>query len=411
MKDRNHSKRVVGPSRRGLLLGSAGLAVSAGVFGFGKLSFAAEEPIKIGVLAPTTDFAGRDNLAGAKLAADEINADGGVLGRQITIFAADEEASPEKAIQAYQTLATRNRVHAVIGGFRSGAVAALLPYIARFKVPMIVTGAASPDLMKPVAENYAVNKYIFRAGTNSDRLAVELATACKDVLLPAGIKRFAIDAENFKWASDYAATLKGKLGEFGAEVVAGLSHDPAITDFTPVFRDAVEANAQCLLVIISNNAGYTLVKQWRDQRVPLHLAGNNNVSYLVSTFYKDTQGACDYEFSAGVPAPLTATTIPTYEKIAKLTGIAPYITALGAYDSVHLVKQAIEKTQSTEPDDIVTGLEEVDYVGAFGRHVFDKSHESKYLTMPIGQWQDGKKVPLWPLDYAQGKYLTPPWVA
>jgi branched-chain amino acid transport system substrate-binding protein len=374
----------------------------------------AAEPIKLGILAPVTDFTGVDVLRAVELAVEQVNAAGGIMGRKVELSIGDEESTPEKAIQAFQNLALRNKVVAIIGGFRSGSVLALQPYVSRFKVPFLITGGASPDIMKPVAEKYDQFKYMFRPWINANVQAELLAMACRDVLKPAGFTRLAIDAENFKWAHDYSDVLKTILPKDGFQIVLNTSHDPTTTDFTPVFRDAVNAKAQGLLMIISNQAGYTFVKQWRDQKVPLQVMGNNNASYLVSAFWKDTQGACEYEVSTVCKAALTDRTIPFWDTFEKKFGAAPFVTALGSYDSVFMLKQAMEESKSTKADDIVKVLEGIQYKGTLGNLKFTKSHELEHgpgkVFLPYGQWQGGQKIALWPTSIALGHYKRPPWM-
>ncbi len=402
-------------SRRSFLVGLGAGAAATGLW-LPRRSWAATEPVRIGALGPLTDFTGRDIRNAAQMAVDEINAAGGMAGRPVQLFSGDSEGVPEKAIQAFQQLASRDRVDAVVGGFRSGAVLALLPYVARFRIPLIVTGAASPDITKPVVDSYATHKYIFRAWVNSESQALSLAFVCRDILKArAGFSRYAIAAENLKWARDYADVLKPKLKEYGLQAVYEGYHDPAIKDFTPVFRAALDAKAQVLLQVISNEAGYIIVKQWAGQRVPLALVGNNNPSYLISSFSKDTQGACDYELSAYTKAPLTPKSLPFWDRYEKRFGATPFYTGTGAYDAVYLIKAAVEaRGGSSKPDDVVAALEKVDYQGVIGRIRFDKRHEP--ITGPddvpvsYGQWRSGTKVAIWPEKFALGKYQPPPWI-
>lgn len=377
--------------------------------------WAAGEPVRIGVMGPLTNFTGRDILRAAEMAVEEINAGGGILGREIKLFSADSEGTPEKAIQAIQQLAVRDKVEAIVGGFRSGAVLATLPYVARFKVPLIIPGAASPAITKPVLDDYENHKYIFRAWVNAENQALNLALVARDILHgQAGMERFSIAAENYKWARDYAGVLKPKLEEYGLKVVHESFHDPAIKDFTPIFREAIDKKAQGVLEIISNEAGYIIVKQWRDQKVPLALAGNNNPSYLVSTFWKDTDGACEYELSAFSKAPLSDKSLPFWDKFEKKYGESPFYTGTGAYDGVYLVKVAAEAAGSMKNDDIVAALEKVDYTGVIGRIRFDKRHEAitgpNDVPVSYGQWQDGQKVAIWPEKFSLGEYKQPPWI-
>jgi len=381
-----------------------------------RLTWGQGEPIRIGALGPLTDFTGRDILNAAKMAVEEVNDAGGILGREVKLVSADSEGNPEKAIQAFQQLTSRERVHAIVGGFRSGAILALLPYVARARTPFIVSGAASPDITKPVLESYDTHKYIFRAWVNSERQALSLAFVCRDILNgQAGFERFAIDAENYKWARDYAGVLKPKLQEYGLQVVHETFHDPAIKDFTPIFNDARNAGAQALLQVISNEAGYVIVKQWRDQQVPLALAGNNNPSYLIGDFWKDTEGACEYELSAYTKAPLTDRSIPFWDKFEQRYGTTPFYTGTGAYDGVHLLKRAMERAGTTDADPVVKALEQTDYRGVIGHIRFDDRHEAitgpDAVPVSYGQWRgDKNKVAIWPEKFALDKYQVPPWI-
>lgn len=409
--------QIVMPSRRRFLINAAagGGAATMGAM-FPSILRADTDTIRIGVMVPLQIQAGTDNLHGVQIAAEEINAAGGIMGRKVEVIAADDEALPEKGIQAYQKLVQRDKVHGIIGGFRSGVISALHPYIARYKVPFIITGAASPAIMAPVVDDYENHKYLFRAASNSDTIAQDMANVCNDVLAPQGIKKYAIDAENFAWAHDYANALKKKFEQLGLELVYETTHDPTITDFTPIFKQVTASGAQAMCCIISNVAGYTLVKQWREQRVPVQLVNDNNGSFLLDSFWKDTQGACEFEISNGCQAPLTEKSLATWQKFDQRYGGLPIVTALAAYDCVYLYKMAIEKHGATDSDSIVDGLESIDYVGAIGRVVFGKDHEAihdeDHLITPWGQWRgDRRKEALWPTKFATAPYAPPSWMS
>jgi len=251
---------------------------------------------------------------------------------------------------------------------------------------------------------------------NSERQALSLAFVCRDILkAQAGFTRFAIDAENLKWARDYAEVLKAKLKEYNLELVHETYHDPATTDFTPVFSAATGAKAQVLLEVISNQAGFVIVKQWQDQRVPLALAGNNNPSYLISSFWKDTEGKCKGELSAYTKAPLSSKSLPFWSKFEQRFGETPFYTGTGAYDAVYLLKVAAEAAKSIDRDAVVAALEKVNYEGVIGRIRFDESHEAvtgpDAVPVSYGQWQgDKQKVAIWPEKFSHGKYQVPDWI-
>ncbi|HUA77610.1 MAG TPA: ABC transporter substrate-binding protein, partial [Acetobacteraceae bacterium] len=131
------------PSRRQVLAGAAGLAGMATVPAAVR---AAGEPIKIGIIAETSTLPGAAIPKGAQMAADEINAAGGVGGRQIQLVIYDDHVSAVEGVRAFQRLASQDKVAAVLGSFISEVVLALQPWSARLKMPFITPGAASNNI-------------------------------------------------------------------------------------------------------------------------------------------------------------------------------------------------------------------------------------------------------------------------
>ena len=113
-----------------------------GVFGlaFGATAALAADPIKIATIAETSAISGVGIPNGAKLAAEEINAAGGVNGRMIEIVEYDDHNSAAEAVRAFQRAAQQDKVAAVIASYISEVVLALEPWAGRLKMPMITPG-------------------------------------------------------------------------------------------------------------------------------------------------------------------------------------------------------------------------------------------------------------------------------
>src|ERR1700682_58278 len=123
----------------------------------------AQQPIRIGIPTAIQLQVRRDPQNAAKLAADEINAKGGVLGRKLEIVVADETENPEQGIAAIKKLTADDKVDVLIGGYTSGVTLAQLPHISQAKTIYIGVGAASPAITAKVKTDYNNYKYIFRA--------------------------------------------------------------------------------------------------------------------------------------------------------------------------------------------------------------------------------------------------------
>src|ERR1700687_1348620 len=108
----------------------------------------AADPIKIGVIAEAQAIAGASIPQAAQLAADEINAQGGVEGRQIEIITYHNPSSAADSVRAVQRAVNEDKVNIVIASYISEVVLALEPWASRLKTPFITPGAASNEISK-----------------------------------------------------------------------------------------------------------------------------------------------------------------------------------------------------------------------------------------------------------------------
>ena len=131
----------------------------------------AAEPIRIGVIAEAASIPGASIPNAARLAAEEINAQGGVNGRPIEIIDYDDKSSAADAVRAFQRAAQQDHVAAVIASYVSEVVLALQPWAGRLKTPMITPGAASDLITKHIHDDYDHLKYVFHGYLASTQLA------------------------------------------------------------------------------------------------------------------------------------------------------------------------------------------------------------------------------------------------
>src|SRR3954447_26197925 len=131
--------------------------LTATALGLGAGSALAADPIKIGVIAEAQAIAGASIPQAAQLAADEINAKGGVDGRKIEIISYDNHSSSADSVRAVN----EDKVNAVIASYISEVVLALEPWASRLKTPLVTPGAASNEISKSVHADYEKNKYTF----------------------------------------------------------------------------------------------------------------------------------------------------------------------------------------------------------------------------------------------------------
>jgi len=150
------------------LLRGAALAATAAAICLAAPAYAQSgDPIKIGVIAEVQSIAGAATPGGAQIAADEINAKGGILGRKIEIVTYDNKSSSADSVRAFQRAVSEDKVSAVIASYISEVVLALEPWAARLKMPLITPGAASNEITKAIHSDYEKNKYTFHGWLTS----------------------------------------------------------------------------------------------------------------------------------------------------------------------------------------------------------------------------------------------------
>ncbi len=204
------------------------------------------KPIRIGVPTAIQLQVGRDTQDAVKMAIDDINGKGGVLGRPLEMVAADETENPETGISAIKKLTGDEKVDVLIGGYTSGVTLAQLPHISAAKTIYLNVGSASPSTNAKVKTDYDNYKYIFRVGPiNAAHQAREMTGFISGFVKgDLGINKIAIVGENAKWVQDLVPLLKKGATAAGADIRATEFFDAQTSDFSPLFSKIKDSGAR-----------------------------------------------------------------------------------------------------------------------------------------------------------------------
>jgi branched-chain amino acid transport system substrate-binding protein len=402
-------------SCRNFLALAGALAVSAAVPAL------AADPIRIGVIAEAASVAGASIPDAAKLAADEINAAGGVNGRMIEIVAYDNKSSAADSVRAFQRAVQQDHVSAVIASYTSEVVLALEPWAGRLKTPMITPGAASDLITHRIHDDYDHLKYVFHGYLASTQIADAVCDAAADLLVgPLKMKTAVVMSEDAAWTIPLDAEYLKCLPKIGFKVLDHIRVSPDTTDFTPVFNKIEDLKPDVMITGISH-IGVQPTVQWAEQHVPIPMFGVSSQA-TTSTFWKDTNGAANGVAFNMVSAPDVAVspkTIPFAATFLKKYGVTPSYAGYTAYDDVYILAEAFKKAGGTDADKVVDAMEQTDYVGTIGRVQYlgrDSAftHGMKigkgFITGLLVEWKDGKQVTVWPKDVAVGPLTFPAFV-
>ncbi|MDA3919182.1 MAG: ABC transporter substrate-binding protein [Salinisphaera sp.] len=401
--DKNYAK-ATRATLRGLL--AVGCLVAA------PMALAAASTINIGVTAPQETLEGKSIVNGAKLAADHINAAGGIDGKQIKLFFYDDHKSASDGVRAMQRAANRDHTVAMVGTFISEVALSMEPWSARLKLPFIVTGAASPKITQRIHDNYSQYKYVFRDKLNSHFMAESVIDFIQTTLAPKGFKSAAIMSEDSAWTIPLGNTWKQNLkSKAGVNVVKEIRYSPDTNDFGPIFSK-IEGTGAHLILTGWAHTGLRPTIQWSQRQVPALLVGVNAQAGS-SSFWQQSNGATQgvISQSSAVPgAALSDKTEPFTKAYHAKYNNYPGYTGYTTYDAIYLLKNAIEKAKSANADKLVSALETTDATGTIG-HIKFYGKQDKYThdlqfgpglaTGVLFQWQDGKQVPVWPASVAK----------
>ncbi|KGT81659.1 ABC transporter substrate-binding protein [Bradyrhizobium japonicum] len=399
---------ALGAAATGAMMAASGAALAA-------------DPLKIGVIAEAQAIAGASIPQAAQLAADEINANGGVDGRKIEIISYDNHSSSADSVRAFQRAVNEDKVNAVIASYISEVVLALEPWASRLKTPFVTPGAASNEISKSVHADYEKNKYTFHGYLTSAALALSVCDGAKDLLVDRmHMKTAVIMSEDAAWTKPLDIGYEECLPKIGLKVLDHIRFSPDTTDFTPIFNK-IEGSKPDVIITGISHVGVQPTVQWKNQQVPIPMFGISSQA-TNETFGKDTNQAAEGVLYQGVSGPGVAVTpksVPFAENFKKKFGNYPSYAGYTAYDEVYYIADAVKRAGSSDADKLVAALEKTDWEGTIGRVQFygkddPFTHSIKYgkglITGLMLQWQDGKQSAVWPKDVAKADVKFPSFI-
>jgi len=391
-------------------------------------SYAANKTIKIGVSAPMKFVVGQHIAKGAQMAADEINAAGGVVinGERYDyeVIVADDNCflSVTDAVSAIERLISVKKVNFVLGGYSSQGTLAQQEVMADNKVIYLATGGTHPELNMRVAKDYDRYKYWFRIWVCSTPQALnyfaQISTAVAKIKEELGVEKpkVALLMDKAVWIDPIAQLAKKLFAAMGCEVVGEWRPSVQTTNLTAEYSAIKSAGAHIVYQVSAGPVGNIYGKQWGELKIPACLIGVN-VEAGKQSHWDATRGMCNYEETSGSPRmKVSEKSLPFWDTFVERYDENPMYTANINYDALFYLKDAIEKAGTLDSDALIPVLEKVDYMGTIGRVAFTpRDHERphdlmvgpEYTVMFGAQWRDGKLGLIWP----DGKEIHPAVIA
>jgi len=379
------------------------------------------DQIKIGVIGPMKYVQGRSHWQGALVAADWINAKGGVqVGdkkMKIQLLKADsnEFLNLTDATNTMERLIMKDKVDFVVGGFRSEAVLAMQDVAMDHKTIFLGCGASDTKLCTRVAEDYDFYKYWFRATPFSAPYLLRVAILQLDTVAALLQKelnipkvKVAVVAEKAMFADPMVGYVQAFVKGKGMELAGVWRPSPVATDVTAELAAIQRSGAHIIFTVFSSSVGIPFARQAGELKIPAMQVGIN-IEASKDGFWQATGGKGDCvmtmtTYCRGVEA--NENTKAFVDEYYKRFGEAPTYTS-GTFDAIyHNLVPAIEQAGTLDPDTLVSVIEERVYMSSVsnikyrkdpqGRHLHDITWGPGYSTGLVIQWQDGTQKGVWP---------------
>ena len=372
-----------------------GLLCLATMFGCNKKS----DEIKIGVYGPFTGGSAPMGVSmrnGVTIAIEEINAAGGVMGKKIVMIDRDDEAKNERGGQIMQELLDKEKVIAVLGPANTGVANASTQYTQQKKIPQIINLAAGAKFNEFFATN--PENYIFRLAAGDDVQSKVIVNQA----LKRGAKKPALLCDDTNYGQNGREKMEAALAAAGVKPVYVGKFKIKDTDMTAQLQEAKAAGAD---VILAYGIGPELaaVSNSMDRvswKVPMIGSWTLSMSNYTTNAGKNGNGTMMPQtfIESIATSPKQQEFIKKYTEKFKESPITSAVSAAQGYDSVYLLKLAIEQAQSTEGPKIREALENLNatYEGLTGTYTKPYSstdHEAiKESNTLLGMVQDGKII-------------------
>lgn len=333
------------------------------------------DTIKVGLnyeLSGNVATYGQSLTEGIELAIEEINENGGVLGKEIKITKVDNKSDSAEAANVATRLATRDNVVVMLGPATSGNTKGATPPAMQNKIPLVSASATADDVT--VDSNGKVREYIFKTCFSDSFQGLKMGEFAYSDL---GTKKAAILMDN---TSDYSKGLtkafKDKFTGLGATVVAEEAYQAKDTDYKSVLTNIKGTDAEVLYVPGYYEEVGLIVKQARELGLDIPILGGDGYDSpkLAEIAGNDSLNNVYYtnHYSPMDDAPEVIKFQEAFK--AKYNEEADAFNALG-YDMAYLVADAIERAGEADPEKIKNALEETkDFKGVTGTLSMDEFH-------------------------------------
>jgi len=371
----------------------------------------AADGIKVGIVLPLTGAQakfGEIEKRSFVMAAEEINAAGGIKGSKLELLFEDDTGKPDIGRAAVEKLISRDKVTVLTGGYSSAVTQAATGVAQQFKIPFLVTTGSADEITEKGYE------YIFRINPTSSEYFDPFETLIRKV---GGIKTMALLYENTQFGQSSAKDVEAAAKRAGIQLAVKEGYQAGAIDFKPILSKVKGAKPDIIYMVSYVMDAALLMAQCRELDINPKMFAGGGAGFTLPEFQQKAGAAADLVYSAT----LWTEDVPYkgakqyFDKFKKLYNAETEYHGAEAYGSMYVVADALKRAKSFSPKDIRDALAATDMMTAFGPVKFGsygkKTQQNKLPHTFVVQWQKGKMETVWPEKDAKKKFIfpTPAW--
>lgn len=358
-------------------------------------------PIKIGAalsLSGSYERFGKNIKQAYELWAEHVNARGGLLGRKVELVVYDDQSEPETGAKLYEKLITADKVDLLLGPYSTAVTLSATNVTEKYKFPMLAAGASGAQIWNRGF------KYVFGFYTQAPTYAygaLELAKA-------RGYQTVALVNEDTAFPQDVVKGAEARAREMGFEVVFKEQYPKNTTDFSVLVQKLKGKNPDVViggtyapdsmaLIRQAKDLGFT-PKLWFLTTGPALPEFGPNLGQLAENVMGNT------EWETVVKAPGVAEFVKAFKD---KYGNEPGYHAAGGYASGQVLEAVVQKAGGLDREKLREAFATVKVDTVFGPYQVDDAGRQIGKPNFAIQWQGGKRVVVWPQQYASGEAKLP----
>ena len=348
-------------------------------------------PIKIGfasAMSGPAAITGEGVKWGATLAVEEINAKGGVMGRKLEAYFADNKAQPGEAVSAVRKLADVDQVDVIIGQTHSGACLGAMPVVKEIGIPMVIEACSHPKIRE--LSGKGGNEWTFRVALDDEIMAHTFAR----YIARTGVKSSSILAMNNDFGRGAAIAYEAAFKKANVKLLSTDFFDPGQPDYRPVLTRIKRAGAESILAVILASDGAPFMRQYHEVGLTQRVFSRGSLTtaeflHQVKDNPKIGDGVIEASYWINTLDPeWDKKWTERYKVPPRIHGSLAAITLKWAV--VPAIEIALKKQGHADRQTIRAALKEVDVKDSpLGPIKFDDNHQA-WINMILLEMRDGQ---------------------